>query len=114
MDERARRRVVLFALERERRPAGEDDVELVVSVLLAVLLDDALPRFNRGVGVGAERADAEVPPDGPPRQALLAGGVSVGSAAAFGLIVGAFVGATFLAFFYRLPRLILSRFPLRL
>src|SRR5207244_10385273 len=90
VDERARRRVVLFALERERRPAGEDDVELVVSVLLAVLLDDALPRFYRGVGVGAERADAEMPPDGPPRQALLAG-----DGKRLGLVVGGPSGGFF-------------------
>lgn len=46
----------------------------------------------------------------------LAGAVgagSVGYASAFGLVFGAFLGATFLAFFYRLPRLILNRFPLR-
>jgi hypothetical protein len=41
----------------------------------------------------------------------LAGG-QVGIASAFGLIFGGFVGATFLAFFYRLPRLLLSRFSL--
>jgi len=34
---------------------------------------------------------------------------SVGYAAAFGLIFGGLLGATFLAFFYRLPRLLLSR-----
>jgi len=38
-----------------------------------------------------------------------AGAGPVGHAAAFGLIFGGFLGATFLAFFYRLPRLILSR-----
>jgi len=42
-----------------------------------------------------------------------AGAGSVGSAAAFGLILGGFVGATFLAFFYHLPRLILSRSSVR-
>ena len=43
-DERARGRVDLLAVERERRAAGDDDVELLVAEpLLGVLLDDVLP-----------------------------------------------------------------------
>jgi len=42
-----------------------------------------------------------------------AGAGAVGHASALGLVFGGMVGATFLAFFYRLPRLLLSRFPIR-
>src|SRR4029079_19629478 len=72
MDERAGRRVVLLALDVERRPAGDDDVELLSAVLLAMLFDDALAGFRSGVGVDAEGADVELPSDRPPGQALLA------------------------------------------
>ena len=54
----------------KRRPAGDDDVQLLVAVLLGVLLDHALARLVGRVGVDAERADVEAPPNRPPGQAL--------------------------------------------
>ena len=64
-DERSGRRVDLVVAERERRPAAQDDVHLLVAVLLVVLLDHALARLRR-VRVGAERGDPEPPAHRPP------------------------------------------------
>src|SRR5439155_906009 len=71
MDEGSGSRVVLPALDREGRASRNDDVELFVPILLAVLLDHALTGFLRGVRVDAERANVEVAPDRTPRQPVL-------------------------------------------
>ena len=61
MDDRPRGRVVLLAVEREGRPAGDDDVHLLVAEpLLGVLLDDVLARAC-DVRVRPERLDAQRP-----------------------------------------------------
>ena len=60
-DDRARGHVRLLAVEHERRPAGDDDVELLVAErLLGVLLDDVLSGLGRRVGADPEGGDAEV------------------------------------------------------
>ena len=62
---------MLLAVEDERRPATRDEVELLVAVLLAVLLDDAVARLSRRVGVAAERLDSEPAPNRPPDESLV-------------------------------------------
>src|SRR5215218_2539689 len=58
-DERSSRRVDLLVIHGERRPAGDDDVQLLLSGQadpepgLVVLIDD-LPALDRAVGAGAE------------------------------------------------------------
>ena len=72
---RPRRRVVGVAVDRECRPPGRDEVQLLVgeSRVLGVRLDDVLPRLAGGVGVAAERAHPEREPDRMPGQAAGAG-----------------------------------------
>ena len=57
-----------------RRPALLDEVELLVGVLLGlvVLVDQPVARLAPGERVDAERHDAEVLPDRPPRTASVA------------------------------------------
>src|SRR5690349_23727213 len=64
---------MLVAVERERGPAREDDIKLVVTVLLAVLLDDPLSGLVGRVRIDAERPDVEVPSHRAPVQTLLPG-----------------------------------------
>ena len=70
-----RRRVVGVAVDRECRPAGRDEVQLLVGEvrILGVRLDDVLARLAGGVGVAAERAHPERHPDRMPGQAPGAG-----------------------------------------
>ena len=77
MNERAGRGVDLVVPENERRPSAGDEVELLVTVLLVVLLDDALGPFLGRVRVRSESADAKAPANGPPEQALVVDGVAV-------------------------------------
>src|SRR5581483_10347444 len=67
-DDRPGGRVELLAADGERRPAGEDDVDLLVAALLGVLLDHPVTWLRGGVGVHPECADAESPRDRPPLQ----------------------------------------------
>ena len=73
-DGRARGHVDLVAVEHERRPAREHDVELLVAeTLLIVLLDDVLADLRRRVRVDPEGRDPEVLPDRRPAQRAGAG-----------------------------------------
>ena len=71
VDKGARRRIDLVVAQNERRPSADDEVELVVAVLFAVLLDDALVALLGRVRVRAESRDSEPPPDGSPEQPLV-------------------------------------------
>ena len=65
-----------LAVERERRVAADDDVQLLVpagaaaGLRLVVLLDDLVADALARVGVDAERADAEPAPHRMPDEAL--------------------------------------------
>ena len=60
-DCRTRRDVLLLAVEHERRPAGEDHVELLVAEpVLRVLLDDVLTDLGGRVRADPESRDPEV------------------------------------------------------
>src|SRR4051794_24621708 len=65
-DERSLPRVYFLVVERERRAPTQDDIHLLMAVGLGVLFEHALPRLLRAVGIGAEGADSEAAPDGPP------------------------------------------------
>jgi hypothetical protein len=71
VDERAGRRVDLVVPEDERRASAYDEVQLLVSVFLVVLLDDALVSLLGRIGVRAEGGDSEPAPDRPPEEALV-------------------------------------------
>src|SRR6185437_10825369 len=69
--ERRRRRVDLLTVQRERRAATDDRVQLLVlEALLGVLLDDLAADLLGRVGVDAEAHEAEVTPDRPPEEAV--------------------------------------------
>src|SRR5207302_10553107 len=68
---RPRRGVRLLAAEREPGPAADDHVQLLVAdSLLGVLLDDPVADLLGRVGVDAEGADPEPPPDRTPLEPL--------------------------------------------
>ena len=68
-DDRARRRVDHLVVERERRSAREDDVDLLVPErLLRVLLDDGVPGVRRDVRVDSEGADVQRPTNRAPEE----------------------------------------------
>ena len=63
--------LVLVAVDREERPAAQDEVDLLVPELaLGVGLDDRRAGLERGVRVHPERADVEAAPDRPPDEAV--------------------------------------------
>jgi hypothetical protein len=58
-----------LAVEREGRAAGQDDVDLLVSIgLLGVLLDDVVAGLRRDVGVDPEGTHVERPSHGSPEE----------------------------------------------
>src|SRR6476646_1558143 len=63
--------LVLVPVDREERPAAQDEVDLFVPELaLCVLLDDLPAHLERGVGVDTERPDVEVPADRMPDESV--------------------------------------------
>ena len=72
---RARRRVVGLSVDREGRPAGRDEVQLLVGEVgvFGVRLDDVLPRLAGRVRVGAKRSHPKRQPDWMPCEAARAG-----------------------------------------
>ena len=95
-------------------PAGGGWVCLVAGAIAGIIvltpvgmvlsLIGARPRETMVCGLGGLALGA---------LAGMAGSAEVGPAAAFGLVFGGMVGATFVAFFYRLPRLLLGRLAAR-
>src|SRR5439155_25745137 len=77
MDEGARRRVDLVVAEHERRTPVHHEVQLLVTVLLVVLLDDSVTRLVGGVRVRPEGLDPEAAAHRPPYEALLVDGEAV-------------------------------------
>ena len=70
VDERAGGRVDRLLAERESRAAADDDVDLLVTGALVVLLDDDVADLLGRVRVDAEGLDPEPAPDRPPLEAV--------------------------------------------
>ena len=70
VDESAGRRVELFVTAGERRPPAGDEVELLMTVALEVLLDDPVAGLLSRVRVDAKRGDSEASAHRPPDEAL--------------------------------------------
>jgi hypothetical protein len=77
VDESPGGRVDLVVAEDEPRPPARDEVQLLVTVLLVVLLDDALVTLLGRVGIRPERLYPEPPADGAPEQPLVVDRVAV-------------------------------------
>src|SRR5215208_3019027 len=76
-DERAGRRIDVFAVEFEPGAAGVDEVELLILALLVVLVDDPVSGLPTRPGVDPERGDAKVMAHRTPRLAAVADLVDV-------------------------------------
>lgn len=69
-DGRSARRLLSLARDRERRAAARDDVELLLTGRLLVLLDQRVTFLGGTESVHAERSDVERPADREPLKPL--------------------------------------------